>query len=122
MITMRINRKNINIEPSVMTEAELTAFVSECESSIATISHQIAENNRNIKAGLLGNDAKWITNATEARRIYEMNIAQLKTAIYRKRNPGLEYADVFISVAKDLLDPELFKRLQDEAQDRIISA
>lgn len=122
MITMRINRKNVDIEPSILTEPEICAYISECENSIATITHQLSENERNKKAGLMGNGETWVPGATEARRIYEMNIAQLKTAIFRKRNPGVEYADVFMNVAKDLLDTELFKRLQDETQDRIISA
>jgi len=119
---MRINRKNVDIETSILNEKELGAFIAECENSIKTINKQLEENERNKQGSLAGNGDAWIAGATEARRIYELNISHLKTEAFKRHNGIAEYADVFMAVAKDLLEAETFKMLQDETQDRIISA
>jgi len=122
MMTIRLNMEKHTIEPSILTESELEAYIFECEKAITNIKNQLAENDRTVAAGLKGRGEDWEDRTCDALRIYELNIAQLKTARHALEFPGLDFADQFLRVAMGRMKKEDFDKLVEEVKGRMIAA
>lgn len=120
MITLKYRNEFKNLVPSVMTDREIEMYIDYCEQSIITIQTQVEENRKCVARGNPGRGDEWISAVNRSLEQYLLASGELKSALAIKHGNGEEYADVFMKVARELLLPELYTRISDAAQDRLV--
>lgn len=120
-IVVKVRNVPTSFFTTSMSEDEFKEIMDYCQTSADSIQRQIDDNAREVEAGLPGRGDEWIYRCTDARKQYLEELRLFKTESIIK-GEGVEYDTIFRTVAKRVLNDELYKQIADETQDRMVSA
>lgn len=118
-IVVKVYNKPKTYFPSTMTETELAWIIDYCDSSAREILSQLEANDLDLNNGLLGRGESWVKRSEDARNRYINAMLEFKEYLGGGKRKETEYNDVFVTVSRELLDPDLFARIADATQDRM---
>ena len=118
-ITVKVYNEPRVYYPSTMTQDELKWIIDYCDTSQRKISKQLEANEQDIKSGRPGRGAEWEYKTQDARERYIVAALEFKEYLSGSAKNNTEFNDLFVSVARELLDPELYSRISDATQDRM---
>lgn len=118
-ITVKVYNKPKVFYPATMTTDELKWIIDYCDRSQRDILRQIEANDADVASGRPGRGDEWEHRTNDARSRYIDASLEFKEYLNGTKKEEQEYNDLFVSVARELLDPELFQRITDATQDRM---
>lgn len=120
-ITVKVYNEPKVYYPSTMSQDELKWIIDYCDTSQRKIAQQLESNELDIEAGRPGRGAEWEYKTRDARERYIVAQMQFKEYLEKenRQETEIEFNDLFVSVARELLEPELYQRIADATQDRM---